>query len=255
MSQPPAWPRLRSLGLVPRLGVACLMVVIIGGVAASMRHLWNHYQNRDETPGLTLDDIRSAYRGLTTTSSLLASLQSGHPETLKPESRAALVAWITGPRLAEDYDNLDLGEKAPAEIIAANCVSCHSRKADAQKAGAARAIPLDYWDDIRPRAVSRKINPVDPKILVASTHAHALSMATVGLVVCGLLLMTAWPRPLIGLLIGLVGVGLLGDIGSWWLAAYGEAFVYVIVGAGAAYNGSLVLGAVLVFVDVLLPRR
>lgn len=255
MSQPTAWPRLRSLGPVPRLGVACLMVVIIGGVAASMRHLWNHYQNRDETPGLTLDDIRSAYRGLTTTSSMLASLQSGHPETLGPEARAALVAWITGPRLAEDYDNLDLGEKAPAEIIAANCVSCHSRKADAQKAGAARGIPLDYWDDIRPRAVSRKINPVDPKILVASTHAHALSMATVGLVVCGLLLMTAWPRPLIGLLIGLVGVGLLGDIGSWWLAPYGDAFVYAIVGAGAAYNGSLVLAALLVLVDVLLPRR
>lgn len=247
------WPRLRRLGLVPRLGVGAVVLVVLGGIAASVTHVYQHYQNRDESPGLTLDDIRAAYRGLTTTSALLGSLQRGHPETMKAADREALVNWLTADRVAENYDNMDLGDRSPAELIAANCLACHSRKTAATAPGRS-TILLDYWTDLKEIAVSRRVSPMDRKIMVASTHAHALAMGSLTAVVAGLLLMTSWARALIGLFIGVLGVSLLADLGSWWLASQADIFTYVIAGAGAIYNGGMVLACLLVIGDLLMPR-
>lgn len=254
MSAQNGWPRLRGLGVVPRLGVVCLVLVILGGVAASAAHLYLHYENRDERRGLTLDDVRAAYRGLTTTSTLLAAVQRGHPETMGAADRDALTRWLTGPRVAQDYDNLDLGDRAPVDVIAKNCLSCHSRKADDARAGPAKAILLDQWSDVQPRAISKQVNPMDRKVMVASTHAHALSLATLTLTLCGLLVMTSWPRALLGLLIGVLGIALLADMGSWWLASWSDSFTYVIAAAGMAYNGGVVVGCLLVLLDLCRPK-
>ena len=65
---------------------------------------------------------------------------------------------------------------------------------------------------------------------------------------------TRLPRGLIGILVGLTGLALMADIGSWWLAKQADVFVYVIVGAGGVYNGGTALLVLLITLDMWLPK-
>lgn len=249
---------LRDLGLFARLGVAFTVLTLLGGTAAAGLFLYLNQENRDERPGLTIDDIKGHYHGITSKSPLLVALESGHPDEIigndfSDEERSALVDWLTGDRLSLDYDNFDLGDMAPSEIMAVNCLGCHARTSEGDHAAA--GIPLEYWDDIEPLSVSRDIQPVDLKILAASTHTHALGLAAVTLVLCWLAVLTSWPRVLVGLIVAATGLGLFLDIGSWWMTRSIIEFAYLIAGAGAVFNGGLALLGVLVIVDLFMPRK
>jgi hypothetical protein len=246
--------RLRNLGLGARLGLICLCITVLGGLAASVQHLVYHHENRDEKPGVSVEDITGAYHGVQTTAPLAVSLARGHPETLPQPKRQAIMDWLTGPNLAANYDNLDLGDNAPVEIVAQHCLSCHGR-ANAEKNAIAKTVPLDNWGDFKTLTVSRKVEPTPLKILAASTHTHALALASLGFIGAGMLLATSWPRWLVGLTIFVTGFGLAADIAAWWLARDYEWMVSVVIGAGAAFNGAVAVSMLLVIVDLCLPKK
>jgi hypothetical protein len=245
---------LRSLPLSVRLGLSGLVLSLLMGMTASAMHLYWHYENRDERPGLTRDDITSAYHGLDAPSPLLSALERGHPDDLAAQPRQALIAWLRGTRIAEDYDSLDLGDHAPAEVMAASCLKCHSRQA-ASADPRARALPLDYWDDVKKVAFSRQIRPAPAKIIAMSMHAHALSLGIMSIVLAALALATRLPRGLVHALIALTGLALAADLAAWWGARSSTAFVTVIIGAGAIYNIGSALLMLLVLLDLWLPQR
>jgi hypothetical protein len=249
--------RLRWLPAEIKIGLSALLITLLMGMGASMLHIYYHYERRDEQPGLTRDDLASAYHGLNAPAPLLASLERGHPEELPADARAILISWLRGARISEDYDNIDLDDHAPAEIIVSNCVSCHSRQAPASAggAGAARAIPLEYWDDVKRLAFSREIAPVPLKITAISTHTHALSLGTMSLLLAGLAIMTSFPRWLTGGLVMFTGLALMADIASWWGARASPIFVDVIMVAGSIYAAGTTLLILLIILDLWLPRK
>ena len=222
---------LSTLPLGARLGLTGLCIVLLGGLAASFQHMIYHYENRDERPEFSVDDVVGAYHGLNSPALLKEALENGHPETLPADQRSILIEWLSGSRIVEDYDSLDL-EIPPAEILDEQCLQCHTRDlAESQ------GIPsLEYFDDIKSISFSREVEPTPVKILAASTHAHALSMSVQGMMVLFLALLTAWPTRRIGWICALMGLGLMGDIGGWWLARYSPSFVMLIMVSGAAYS-------------------
>lgn len=254
MPTPPPRFQTRSLPFLARLGLTGLLVALLIGMAASASHLFNHYENRDDQKGLTLDDIKSAYHGLDAPSKLLTSLNSGHPQTLDKDRRDVLVKWIASGRINEDYENIDLGVASPREIIAASCVECHSAKADPAKSKGI-TLRLDTLDQVRKVAFGRKVNPNPENIVVMSMHAHALSLGTLSVVIGALLWATRLPRGLTGLILAVNGLALPIDLASWHLARKTEAFVDVIVAAGTVYNATVVLILLLVLADLWWPRR
>jgi hypothetical protein len=233
---------------------------VLGGLVASARHVADHHQGRDERPGVSLDDIRGAYHGVRTTAPLIRALQRDHPADVTDDGDLLLVArerevlqrWLDSDRISEDYDNLDLGDAAPAEIMAVRCLACHSRQATLGDGVGAR-IPLDYWDDVKPVAFSREINPVDIEILTTSMHTHALSLATLSLVVAGLLLATAWPRRLAHGLIAVMGIALAADLGGPWLARPWSGAVWIMVVGGGVYGAVVALTLLLILIDLWRP--
>lgn len=245
-------PRLTSLNPLLRLGIALLVVTLLGGYAVSGLHLKWHYDSRDGLPGLTLDDIRGHYHGVQSPSPLIAALESGHPDTLSAPDRQALLTWLRGGgNLSEQYDDLDKGDEAPAEIIAASCLSCHSRAATGDKADA--RLPLEYWDDIQPIAYAKDIQPTSEAVLAMSQHTHAPTMAVILIVLALLGAMTRAPRSLVGLIVLVGAAGLLADMSGWWLARGNDAWVYAIVGGGFCYAASVTLTGVFVVLDCLVP--
>lgn len=253
----PSTPRrpftLRDLSPLARLGVLATLVVLIGGTASSGAYLYLHHEKRDERPGLTIDDVKGHYHGVVSPSLLLEALRAGHPETLAQADRDALVQWLTGDRVAQLYDDLDLGDNAPAEIIADGCLSCHAR--NAQGPEAYPKLPLEYWDDIRPHAFSKNIQPISVEILAASTHTHALGLAALTLALMAFAWCSSWPRALVSTLLAITGLGLMIDIGSWWLTRWNDVFAYAIVAGGIAYSTGATLLSLLIVADLLAPRQ
>lgn len=242
---------LRYTPLLFRLGVALLVVTLLGGYVVSGLHLRSHYENRDQIPGLTMDDIIGAYHGVQSPSPLVSALESGHPETLSDHERDALLDWLSGDNLSGDYDNLDLGEDAPAEIIAVNCLDCHTRGATGEDA--MPSVPLEYFDEIERIAHSKDIRPVGENIVAMSQHAHAPTMAVILLVVGAVGLLTRFNARLIGFVVFASGLGLLVDMAGWWITRELAWFAYAVVISGAIYAIGTTLIGLLIVLDCVLP--
>jgi mono/diheme cytochrome c family protein len=260
--------RLRRLPFSLRLAVACLVLCFAIGEAASLVHLVDHHENRDEQKGLSFLDVEAAYAGATIPSKLRSVLAAPHGREHLPDSKqlAALEHWLAGSSIEKDYDDEDrLGDATPALILEARCTSCHAPqpKDVAGAKGVASALPLSNWDGVKKVAFSHELTPADRKILVASTHAHALTLPIVALAVGLLALATSWPRRLVRAIVALGALGLALDLASWWLARPDfltgvlprdrTFFVGLIVGGGSAFAVALALAMALVVVDLLMP--
>lgn len=253
MSADTRFPRYRlcDLSILLKISVTALILVLLGGLYASVKHLQMHHENRDEVPGVSLNDIKGAYHGVEIRAPLLVALERGHPDNLPPDDRKVLIDWLQGGKVSIDYDNLDLGDKAPAEIIAQNCISCHADKASDPVAS---KLSLESFDKLKQYAFTKKIDPPPFRILVLSTHTHALSLGTMSFVVAALLVGTRLPRGLSHTICMLMGVGLATDIAAWWIARDYINAVYAIIIGGGIYNASTVLALVLSLLDMWFPR-
>lgn len=244
---------LAGLGLGARLGLSALLLVIAAGLCASLAHLHWHHENRDQEPGVSLTDLEGAYHGLHSIAPLSAAILRGHPEQLPPKEREVLQSWLGGKRVSEDYDSLELGDDAPAEILARRCVECHSR-AGLDGAHAKASISLERWEDVAKVAFSRNIEAVPAKLLAASTHAHALALAPLSIVVLGLVFAGRFGARWGSGLSAFNGLALAVDLGGWWLAREVGGLAALIATAGALYALSLAIALLLVFADLWLPR-
>lgn len=245
--------RLRDLSLLARLGLSAVVAVFLLGLWASTEHLRLHHQKRDEVPGLSMTDIVGAYHGISAPSRLREAIAGGHPETLAATHRTALLKWLGSDpaALSRDYDNLDLGDLAPSELIAAHCLSCHGQ---AEAPGKGGGLALANWEDVKRIAFPVQIEPAPYSILVASTHAHALTLAAIAALLALLLAFSRWPRWLLGAVVFALGVGLLLDIGGWWATRHHAAFVWTIVVGGALFNLGALLALLLTLAELWLPR-
>ncbi len=246
--------RLSALPLGARAGITFLLLVLLGGYYAAAKHLVAHHENRDERPGMSLDDLVGAYSGIRNTAPLIVALEADHPEELPAKDRDLLLGWLRGSRIAEDYDSLDLGDDAPAEIIDRACLQCHSAGAT-EGDGIGDTMPLEYFDQVKNLAFSREVTPTSVEILLASAHTHALAMGTLSLILALFLLATRWPKWLASGLVFFNGLGLFLDLAGWALARQSAAFVPILAASGAVWAGTGVIMIFLMLIDLWIPRR
>lgn len=244
--------KLRELAFFGRLGVFCVLLVFAIGMVTSGLHMYYKHAKRDDQAALTVTDIKGVYHGVASEPLLKRALERGHPESLKDADRKFLLEWIASGKISENYDNIDLGDSTPKELLA-SCTQCHSAAASAKEPEASKIL-LDSIEAVKGHAAAKELFPNDIKILAASTHAHALALGSMTVCLALLATMTTWRRCTIEFVWFLLGVSLLADIGSWWVARELEQAVYVIIGAGAVYNGGVGLVLVSLMIELLKPR-
>lgn len=244
--------RLRALPATARLGLTAIVAGLALGLWASLEHLEDHHQGRDGEPGVSLDDLTGAYHGLDRPAALLVALERGHPPELPESERKVLVDWLTGGKVSEQYDDLELGDFSPAEVIGRGCLDCHSRQSEV---AAAAAVPLEYWDDVSRVAFSRSLEATPRAILVTSLHTHATSLAMLSLVVLALLWGTRWGSGPCGALVGVCGLALAVDLASQMHARDHEGLVLGVAVGGALWGLSIALALALVVLDLWLPSK
>ena len=243
---------LRALPSLVRLGLTGVVLTLLLGVWASLQHVRDHHQSRDESKGLSLDDLVGAYHGLDRPARLSVALERGHPEGLPDADRGLLLAWLAGEKVSEQYDALELGDASPAEVIDRGCLACHARQST-EGGGIGASVPLEYWDDVAKVAFSRSVEATPHAIQVTSLHTHALALAVVTLATMFLLLGTRVPRAFQAALAGLGGVGLFVDLVAQLAARVSEGWVWGIVIGGAAWTVSTVASSLVVLLDLWLP--
>lgn len=252
--------RLRRLPTLTRLGLTCAILVLVAGYVAAGVFVAEHHGPRDGRPGLSLDDVEGVYHGVTVEPLLLALLERGHPAEVArapaPESAdlAHLTAWLRSGRVAEDWDNIDLGDGygSPAEVVADACATCHQRGGDATRRA---APPLEFWDDVAKVALPREVLPTDTALLLASTHAHGPAMSAIAILAIVLASLTRWPRLLVGLAALAAGAGLLVDLAAWWLARDTAGLAPIIVIGGAAHAAGTCALLAMALLELWLPSR
>jgi len=245
---------LHDLPFLARIGLSCMIFVLSGGMLAAGRHIINHDHNRDDRPELTLDDFTAAYHGIKTVAPLKSALERGHPDGFPEEERVLLLNWLNSNTISDDFDNLDLGMSAPAEILSEYCLQCHARQAT-EGNGIGKIIPLEYWDDVSKFAFSRNVEPASLDILTASTHTHAIAIGLLTITSVLLLLMTRWSANFTQWLIAAAGIGLLLDISGQWLARINETFIFAILGGGFLFAAATGLMLLLILLDLWLPTN
>ena len=252
---------LRRLPFGGRLALSFLLLVIGGGYVASAAFLHEHHQGRDDRKGLTVTDIEGVYHGTERPAILRELLERRHPEEVAgaspvpDEDRGVLLDWLAGgdaETIAANWSNIDFGAGygSPQEVLGNACASCHGPAAAAER----RAAPtLSTWEDVKAIAFQKPIFPMDAAILVQSTHAHALALGTLTVLVVLLGYATRLPRPVISLASLAASAGLALDLASWWLARDSAGWVTGILAGGLAH--ALGVGAllVLVFLDLWFP--
>lgn len=257
--------RLRELHFTARLGLTLAILVIAGGLAASASHVVNHHDKNDRDVGnFTRDDITIHYAGKFAKSPILEALEAGHPSSaeladsdaleMTPEDREFLVTWLTSDTVAADYENIDLYDFSPKELVADACASCHTGE------GALTSPSGGSWDlrrdgDVLAASASERIEPIGKNILVASTHTHATTLGMLLVLVAGLALCTRFPRALVGTLILGSGLGLFLDLAAWWLARESAGLVVLVILGGSLFAVTLALQMVLAVLDMWLPSR
>lgn len=231
--------------------MTCLIFTLLGGLLASLVFMRDHYANRDEEPELSLRDLEGAYHGATIPAPLLTALERGHPESMPQADRDMLLAWLRGPQVVENYENFDMGP--PADLIAANCVSCHTR-AEAANPESGIKHSLEVAADVLKLVHTRDMQPTPTRVLTISTHAHATTLAMIGAMAIFFLAFSFWPRWLVGVVATAIGLGLMLDVASWWGARHYREFIYGIVAGGAMFNGGVWLAMGMAIVELWRPR-
>ncbi|MFH0944749.1 MAG: hypothetical protein V2A76_06085, partial [Planctomycetota bacterium] len=148
---------------------------------------------------------------------------------------------------------LDLGDRAPSEIIAVRCLGCHDKKA-ADAPAAAQESPLTDWPAVKKVAFAQNVEPTGVDIVLASLHTHSISLGLMALAVAVLLLGSGWPRGFVGLMILLFSLGLTVDLGCWLLARQNASFVYGIALGGGLFGAASGISLLAVLLDLWRPR-
>ena len=244
---------LRDLSIPLRVAATCLLLVIVGGYAASLHFMKHHISQKDGDPELSWVDLVGTYHGVDKPAPMLTALDdSRHGVWLNDTpaddlqilrdwlSKGSAVGGGTDP-VQQGWDALPPGasEEAltPADVIDERCVRCHG--AAATDADAHKEVALERWPTLKNFVYSKKLDPISTDILAQSTHAHALSIPVFTLIACGMLLATCWPRWFRHGAAMLAFLGLLLDFGGMWLARASEFGCYVLVAGGALYGLAL----------------
>ena len=265
------WDVLRLARLSPpaKLLITLLLLIIGPGYLFGMANIYFKHQNADDVPGLTVDDLRATFHGMTKTfppedkvivnSTMLKNVRPGGKmrENLDKGGEPAvrgLITWLEHAAKEDEFTKPGLaqpGDPSAREIIKAHCIKCHN--ADG---GDAEDVPYAATATSEPEyalvmAVAKPditrqtsgvqtlvIKPMSGSKLVHVTHVHILTMPMFTFVVGVLFLMTGIPQR-VKLLIGpLPMLAVLLDISGWWIARFVEPFIYVIAAAGGLFGAT-----------------
>lgn len=248
---------------------AFVAIIGVGYITAVLNIRYSHAM-ADGVEGLSLDDVRAVYSGLTVDRSapmpsrMLTMIQTSMREYIGTEAEFdILAAWLEAGGTQAGLDDGE-GKRTPRRIIMRRCLECHAQNMGKKIAQTAPFAPDDF--DVDYSMIAKFSSPGEPTTgdavrlppqlqvprLILVSHIHMLAIPVFALIVGVLFAMTRLPPGPRSLLTPIPMITLMFDFAGWWLARQADVFVYVIVTAGGLFG--LVFGVQLIVIIVDLWR-
>lgn len=259
-------PPISSWPASVRVMLAAFVLMIGAGYAFAMLNIYQRHANADGVPGMSLDDLRAVYAGLTKSqremafvpSRMLTMVDGAMRQYIDDDSDyAVLRAWLAAGGSEAGLDGGADGP-SPRRVITLNCLRCHAKDSDSEISRRAPFGPdqltVEYTMLAKFTAASGgardatvRIGPQPLDHLILITHAHMLAIPIFTLIVGGLFWLTPIPLGWRNRLTPLPMLALIVDFSGWWLARLSGAFVFAIAAAGAVYGMVFAAQVVTVF--------
>ncbi|NOT02090.1 MAG: hypothetical protein HOP29_15870 [Phycisphaerales bacterium] len=282
--------RLASLPAPGKLILTLFLAMIGAGYLFALGNLYHQHAGADGRDGLTIDDLRAVFHGMTVEGEPAAAGVSGVPrsrmmEMIEPGGKMrkhlnkggplavrTLEAWLQRGASSDDWlraDPVEQGAPSPQDVIVAQCLDCHNAESG-EKADAPFGPDLFTVDPAMVQVfaapgtakgpapvggAAKRLGPQPLAHLFLVTHIHMLSIPVFTLIVSGLFLLGDRRSTLRSVVAPLPMMALACDFSSWWLARTSDVFLHVIVIAGVVFAASLAIQLLGVFASIWSRRQ
>lgn len=237
------WKKVEGLTSLPVSSkVAITLFLCIAGIGylLGFANIYLSYSPVDGKPGLSIADVRIAFSGSGSGSTLEKALDGSMKQYVDSEADAAKIkAWLKAGAKEADFGSVK-------EILANSCVSCHS--ADAKAAG----VVLETYADVSP--LLKADTGMSVSRLVSLSHMHVLATITILFLLCLVFSFTAFTEPVKIIVMAFSLASIAADIGSWWLAKFVSAFAVLVILGGMCLAVAFLALIVLSLYDLWLKK-
>lgn len=212
--------------LPPSLKTLYSMVLVVMGIGYvfAMIQIYEVHSERDGLPGLSIEDIRIAYRGNPGNSKLEAALNGPMRNIVTPDNREIIITWVRNGSPKPEYDT------AIQNIFSTQCIGCHDGKNP--------HIPvLTTYDDVK------RLSAIDTGVsigtLVRVSHIHLFGLTFIFFIM-GIIFSHSYVKrwELKCAVIAIPFIAIIVDIASWWLTKVSTEFAYVVFIGGGLMGAS-----------------
>lgn len=240
--------RLRSLPVSVRLAITFFLMALGFGYLLALLNLYIHLSKADGVNGLTSADIVRTFHGPENKQTMLeAKVTFGSMKDFVPDdlSRGKLVSWARDGAPEKQYN------EEIAKIFNENCIGCHNPD------GLMKNFPLTSYKEITNPA-KRLISQDRGKSiasLVQSSHTHFISMGMMFFLLALLFFCTGAPSWLKNLILPIPFIGIICDVGGWWLTKYIAGFAHLVMAGGAMMGTAFAVFSFGIFGECWFARK
>lgn len=202
------------------LNVLYTMVLIILGMGYifAMIQIYEVHSGRDGKAGLSVDDIRIAYRGNHAASRLESALRGPMAGNLSPAEAETVIAWVKAGASEDGY------AKDVEPIVKERCAMCH----DGSNPSLPKLVSYDGLKNVAAVDTGESIGT-----LVRVSHIHLFGLTFI-FAFMGLIFSHSYVRKMYikSIITAIPFVAIILDIMSWWLTKVSGGFAYVVFVGG-----------------------
>ncbi len=260
-----------------RITVSLFVAMLGFGYLGALGNLYHRHELADGQPGLTDNDLKAHFHGITVDveddasdvvamSRMLEKVVPGasmrkHLTAGDEADVRTLIAWLEQGAQASTFQTESLvqeGDPSAEDVIAGRCLRCHNAD-DGEKADtpygpdiftveqdmvyryAKPGTAVDTIADADAMPGRKKIGPQTLAQLFLVTHIHMLSIPVFTLILAGLFALTGWSTRWKTIIGPLPMIAIAVDFAGWWLARSSEMFLPLLLIAGPVFGLSLAM--------------
>ena len=231
---------LRNIPTSSKIAVTAFLILAGIGYLLGFLNVVFTYSDVDESPGLSVQDIRLSFYGKRETTKLEKTVDGSMREYF---------ATDTDYRKTKKWLGAGGSEEGFAEIKSvfdASCTTCHSKDL------AIADTVTEEYEDVA--AYLKQDTGKSVSRLISLSHSHVLGTLPIIFILTFIFSFTTFPEKLKAVLMGFSFAAIVFDIGSWWLAKLSGPLAVLLIFGGISLALSFFFLVVLSLYDLWLKK-